>query len=133
MPTQEQIEIVAECEAKFDGREWLAMPRWNRERYANRVKLAFQELERVDETKMSLNGLKTPVKIDKDIPMPQPHPYSGGRVKYPWILLEVGDSFLITVNSRQSAHSMARRASAALGKKFKARDTEDGWRVWRVE
>ena len=46
MTREQQIEAMARAEAKFDGREWQAMPRWNRERYVERVRVA---LEAADE------------------------------------------------------------------------------------
>ena len=67
--------------------------------------------------------------IEKGIPMPK----RLGRNKYPWHAMEIGDSFLVTNLNRNSAHAAARKASESLGRVFKARQTSDGVRIWRVE
>lgn len=62
----------------------------------------------------------------------------GGRCKWPWKKLAVGDSFLMPFDHRPPL-VLQQRASAAcvmtgvrLGKKFSTRMDVDGVRIWRV-
>ncbi len=66
--------------------------------------------------------------IEKGIPMPR---RDHGNAKYPWLRMEVGDSFLWS-GPANSVHNNAAAASRN-GRKFKARKTDAGYRVWRVE
>jgi hypothetical protein len=47
MATTKQIEAAAKSDATFDGRAWIGMPRWGRERYLERAKQALEAAERV--------------------------------------------------------------------------------------
>ena len=38
MTEDELIEKMAKSDADFDGRDWLGMPRWNRQRYCERIR-----------------------------------------------------------------------------------------------
>lgn len=74
------------------------------------------------------------VRIDKNIPPPTAH---GGtskirRRKWPWIELEIGDSFLITGVQDDSARGMASNAGIRYGIKLKTKPMPDGVRVWRI-
>ena len=75
------------------------------------------------------------ITIDKDVPIP-PGNGRGASVKYPYHLLEVGDSFLYPEGFKEM---LARRYTSLQSvkmkpKKFSARKVEDGRiRVWRVE
>lgn len=67
------------------------------------------------------------IKIDKGIPMPS---FSGKR-KYPWLEMEVGDSFLFPrgmtkAGARATSSSASRRYAP---KKFRTK----GNRCWRVK
>jgi len=66
------------------------------------------------------------VEIQKGVPMPR-----GVETKFPWNDMEVGDSFAYP-GSNNAAHTVARQASARNGKTFKARQTDEGMRIWRV-
>jgi hypothetical protein len=68
-------------------------------------------------------------KIDKNVKMPEP-PAKGRRTKYPWHLLEVGDSFEINM-PLQVARTNARQAGARYGKMFDAQLYRGKVRVWR--
>lgn len=73
------------------------------------------------------------LKIDKDVPIPASDP--GGRPeKYPWQKMEVGDSFLIPLESmkHKSAINLAYQAGQRTGRKFSGRRIEGGTRVWRI-
>jgi hypothetical protein len=68
-------------------------------------------------------------KIEKGIRMPEP-PTEGRRTKYPWAVLEVGDSFEIDT-PLQVARTNARQASARYGKMFDAQPYKGKVRIWR--
>lgn len=68
------------------------------------------------------------VQVEKNVPIPST--VSHGNTKYPWHEMEVGGSFIYEGNPT-GAHNSAYQASR-FGKKFKARKTEDGMRIWRV-
>lgn len=70
------------------------------------------------------------IKIDKNIPEPK----SNGR-KYPFVRMEVGDSFLFPTDI---AKGTARTAASSASRKFTPRkftvhSTEDGMRCWRIQ
>lgn len=73
------------------------------------------------------------VKIDKGIPMIGSS--RGGRPsRYPWLEMEVGDSFLFPSDvSKANAYSAPHKASKVYApRKFAGRTTPDGMRVWRI-
>lgn len=72
--------------------------------------------------------------ITKEHPIPDD---SGvhGRTKYPFAIMEVGDSFFVPrekagVNTVDSAR---RKASRHLRRKFTLRTLPEGIRIWRIE
>lgn len=69
------------------------------------------------------------MEIENGVPLPR---HKGGFYKYPWHLMEIGDSFLVDDRSIQTMASVANRASARLGFKFSCRSTDEGVRVWRI-
>lgn len=69
------------------------------------------------------------VKIEKGVPAPRYR----GRYKYPWEVLEVGDSFLVGEGLYGTVMAGAQYQGKKLGKRFVVRKVEDGVRVWRVE
>jgi hypothetical protein len=71
------------------------------------------------------------MKIETEVPFPAGK-HAGGNYKYPWDLLEVGQSFLVKNRTVQQMASVANRASSRLGIKLSCRTTEEGVRVWRV-
>lgn len=73
------------------------------------------------------------VRIDKNVPMPQPAP-RGRPNRYPWKNMEVGDSFLFPKGIALAAcRTMAWDAGRKLKRKFSVMKTSDGTRCWRVE
>jgi hypothetical protein len=71
--------------------------------------------------------------IDKDVPMPVWGRRGSQRI-YPWVEMEIGDSFILPYWNSNSAHAAARQASIRYGKKFRAHKNGDGrFRIWRVE
>ena len=77
------------------------------------------------------------IKIDKGIPVPPRMP-RGARSKYPFLGMEVGDSFFVPgIKPRQISPRSCSARLRAEGAKFATRSvTEngvDGTRVWRVE
>lgn len=69
------------------------------------------------------------VKIEKGIPLP---PERAARNAWPFVDMDVGDSFLVDGVSRNTVHVMAYKAGIRLARKFSAQKVKDGqWRVWR--
>ena len=66
--------------------------------------------------------------IEKEVPIPAG---SGGRGKYPWRKMEVGDSFLVP-RSQMSREGYRPVPTSSLGIKVSIRKEGDGVRVWRV-
>ena len=84
------------------------------------------------------------IKVEKGVPIP-PRRWRGGGPrggdpKYPWPLMEVGDSFFIPTHSRDEAILMNLKIGSSAttymrkhGVKFTARSLDDGVRYWRVK
>lgn len=75
------------------------------------------------------------IKVDKGIPAPVVDERRGGRpYKYPWLGMEVGDSFLIPRCTEAYAISLIRNRERSDGRKY-VRKAEGEWdvRVWRVK
>lgn len=73
------------------------------------------------------------MEIDKGIPIPSGAGRQGGR-KYPFADMEIGDSvFFEGSASYGKEHNAARVYGRRTGKKFTARTTRGGVRIWRVE
>lgn len=68
------------------------------------------------------------VHIDKDVPFPK---FGGGKSKYPWHELGVGESFVHAGNLR-AAQQATLYWSRQTGKTFKAIAVDDTVRVWRI-
>ena len=87
-------------------------------------------------------GFKFPVQ--PDVPLPKPF---DSRCKYPWRLMEVGDSFFVPVEASGDPHLVLpaiRRVLSAVrsgivyrhkksAERFTCRRDESGVRVWRTE
>ena len=77
----------------------------------------------------------TEIKIEKGIPMP---PSKRGRPsKYPWVELEIDESFFVPANGVPLKRVQQRLNPARhipFGRKFVSRQMpkEDGVRVWRI-
>ena len=67
--------------------------------------------------------------IEKNVPLVQT---AGQQTKYPFLQLEIGDSFLVTDARRPKVGNAAYVAGKLHGRKFTARTVEGGVRVWRV-
>jgi hypothetical protein len=67
--------------------------------------------------------------IEKNVPLV---PAPGAPTKYPFLQMEIGDSFLVTDRTRPQVGAAAGRAGKLSGRKFKARTVEGGARVWWV-
>ena len=75
--------------------------------------------------------------IDKDVPF---DPVRDSRAKYPFKIMQVGDSFAVSYSRKNlmNLHSAAMRASKRLGREFKVRTRllDDGSReirCWRLK
>ena len=82
--------------------------------------------------------------VEKGIPIPPIRRNGGtpggGEPKYPWPLMEVGDSFFVPTNSREEAILMNLKIGSSAttfmkkhGVKFTARSLENGVRFWRIK
>lgn len=72
------------------------------------------------------------VKIETGIPIPLEAANGKGRRKYPWVELEVGQSFLATGGAQKTIATGASVFSKRLGRKFRTAKVAGGTRVWRV-
>ena len=66
------------------------------------------------------------IEVSKDVPLPEP------KRRYPYKVMEVGESFFIPLGKLQVVCNANYRASKKLGFKFIARCEEGGVRVWRM-
>lgn len=71
------------------------------------------------------------IKIDKGIPLTDGPP-KGRNMKYPWDVMEIGDSFLSEMKTAAAVTSAVSRAGHVYKRKFTARKDGNGFRVWRV-
>jgi hypothetical protein len=78
--------------------------------------------------------MNTMQKIDKGIPIPDEVWERRKPRIYPWLEMEVGDSFIIETPFYKSARTSAWYASRRYGVKFRARRVDnDQYRIWRIE
>lgn len=72
-------------------------------------------------------------KIEKGVALPATV-RSGGKAKYPWNDMEIGDSFFVQGAKVETFYTLtATQNKKDASKRFIARKVEDGVRVWRVE
>jgi len=71
--------------------------------------------------------------IEDEHAIPAARQHNGRREKYPWSQLEVGQSFHVAGVALRSMSSTASHAGRRNGKKFIARESDGGVRVWRYE
>ena len=67
------------------------------------------------------------IKIEKNIPIPKP------RNKYPFALMDVGDSFFVPGKTASHLSGSIGNAMRITSGKFVTRNIDGGVRVWRVE
>src|SRR5690606_14294925 len=70
-------------------------------------------------------------KVEKGIPVPpvKQGPYS----RYPWLQMEVGDSFFVPGVEYSAFKQQPSNAGRRYGRKYASRSVDGGVRVWRVE
>lgn len=69
-------------------------------------------------------------KIEKGVPIP------GSRAKYPFVEMEIGDSFFVEVGEDQRRITSQRISGSSQNygeKKFSVRTVKGGLRIWRVK
>lgn len=71
------------------------------------------------------------LKIDKGVPMPKPAK-TERPAKYPFSVMEVGDSFLVEGKTATAFAAQLQRAGRDYGRKFALRTVDGGIRVWRT-
>lgn len=91
--------------------------------YAARMPQFFKQQQ--EEMKMS------EFKIEKNIPVPCNKSKRGGY-KYPFNIMEVGDSFLVENRTMKKMSSIVHYAQKSTGFKFMSRSGDGGVRVWRI-
>jgi hypothetical protein len=73
------------------------------------------------------------IAVDKNIPMPA-QCRRGPRPKYPFLLMQKGDSFFVNGGTKLSTiQSSASQAGRRYGRKFACRPMGNGIRVWRIK
>lgn len=79
---------------------------------------------------MERNALPPSVEppVESNVPL-TPRPLHS---KYPWPLMEIGDSFLVPGVTISHIASLAHRAAKRLNVKFTCRTMKNGIRVWRI-
>jgi len=79
------------------------------------------------------------ITIDKDIPIPQNITSRQGRTKYPFRIMEVGDSFLIPCDKKDrkrvtsTISSTIARFKLELKHEYTRACVDGGVRIWRVK
>lgn len=71
------------------------------------------------------------IKIEKGIPMPEVQ--AGSKPKYPFLEMEIGDSFFVEGAPQSLLTSAASNHAKRYGGRFSVRKQYGGVRVWRVE
>jgi len=72
--------------------------------------------------------------IEKNIPLKSPR-HKENHYRYPFLKMEIGDSFFVTCKTEEKRLTFSRVYSAAKhyqDKKFATRSIEDGIRCWRI-
>lgn len=77
------------------------------------------------------------IKIEKGIPLPTPSRGNGPSSKYPWGLMEIGDSFFVAVTEKTKRGKVQSRLGQVgrggqFGIKVATRQVDNGVRVWRT-
>lgn len=72
------------------------------------------------------NGHDPEFKIEKGVTF-------SPRGKYPFLAMEIGDSFFVPANLYRRVISAASHMGSRKELKFSFRKTNDGYRCWRVE
>ena len=70
------------------------------------------------------------IPIDKDVPMPDPT--TPDVTKYPWMTMEIGDSFFVDNVTAARFNATKDAAQRRTGRRFASRKVEGGVRVWRT-
>jgi len=76
------------------------------------------------------NTYDVAIKIETGIPIPEKKLPMARR--YPWLEMQIGDSFLFPPGKAGTAYGTARSASARYGRTFVTRKTLEGVRCWRL-
>ena len=69
------------------------------------------------------------IEIQSDVPMPK----LPAHAKYPWVKMQVGDSFFVPGQTSQNFGGTLDNARKSTGRKFTVRKVDGGIRVWRLE
>ena len=69
------------------------------------------------------------IKIEKGVPVPQGNPRAA---RYPLASMEIGDSFVVSLEDRHAVQGATYMYGRYHGCKFKTRTVNGGVRVWRL-
>lgn len=72
------------------------------------------------------------ITIEKGVPAPQKGPTGTFAGKYPWLAMEVGDSFFAAGKDSTGLRSAARHIKHTHGFEFTAKNEPGGARIWRT-
>lgn len=76
--------------------------------------------------------------FDLEVGIPVPHGRSGMTAKYPYSVMDVGQSFFIPFTAEQPERKRMRQSATwatkrYTPKRFTVREVEGGMRIWRTE
>lgn len=69
--------------------------------------------------------------IEKGIPIP-PRPSGEANAKYPWRIMEIGDSFFIATTTPNQFYARASEKGRRYSRCFTCRKVDGGVRIWRT-
>ena len=72
------------------------------------------------------------IEIDKEVPLP-PASAPKRTPKYPFVDMEVGDSFAVLSHQLGSVRSLCQRRGIQLNRAFVVRPHLKAWRCWRTK
>jgi hypothetical protein len=71
--------------------------------------------------------------IEKNVAIPAASRTGGGKAKYPWAQMEIGDSFFVPGAKVETFYTLVSAQNKKGDARFICRKQEGGVRVWRVE
>jgi hypothetical protein len=71
--------------------------------------------------------------IEKNVAIPAASRTGGGKSKYPWAQMEIGDSFFVPGAKVETFYTLVSAQNKKGDARFICRKIDGGVRVWRVE
>jgi hypothetical protein len=72
------------------------------------------------------------IEIDKEVPLPAASAPKRAP-KYPFVQMEVGDSFVVQSHQLGSVRALCQRRAIQLGRAYLVRPHLNAWRCWRTK